>query len=123
MYTVFVRGIEAYAYHGVPAHERAVGHRYLVDVEMEVSGTADRSDEVSDTVDYAAAGQIVQSVLSDSPCKTVEHLASEILDRLFAMSPLIVEATATVEKPLPPMPVIAEAAGVRLTRGRARERR
>jgi 7,8-dihydroneopterin aldolase/epimerase/oxygenase len=118
LYTVFIRALEVYAYHGVPAEERALGHRYVVDVELEVAGDADATDDVRDTVDYGEVGQLVEFVVRNEQCFTVERLAALLADRLLSKFELTVEVSVTVEKPMPPMPVIAEACGVTVVRRR-----
>ncbi|HSI72358.1 MAG TPA: dihydroneopterin aldolase [Fimbriimonas sp.] len=116
MYTVFVRGLEVYAYHGVSPEERAVGHRYVVDVEMEVAGDADSTDDVRDTVDYGEIGQLVEFVVRNEQCFTVERLGALVAERLLAKFDAAVDVTVSIEKPMPPMPLVAEAAGVTVNR-------
>jgi dihydroneopterin aldolase len=118
LYTVFVRSLEVYAYHGVPAEERVLGHRYVIDVEMEVEGRADSTDKVSDSVNYSSAAQMIESVVRDEQCHTIERLAAMIADSLMDEFGMITEVSVSVEKPLPPMPLIAEAAGVRIVKQR-----
>ena len=115
MYTVLLRGLEFYAYHGVPAEERVVGHRYKVDLEIEVSGDTDESDDIVSTVDYGAAAQIVASVAQSHKYKTVERLARVIGEKLLKEHTCIQSLTITLTKRLPPAPIIAEEAGVRMS--------
>lgn len=114
MFTVFVRGIEFYGYHGVPAEERVIGHRYRVDVELRVEGLADVSDKVSETVDYGAVGQLITHIGTTEKAHTVERLARMIGDRILADYPLVASLWISVAKPMPPAPIIAELAGVEL---------
>lgn len=118
MYTVFVRGLEFYAYHGVPPEERAVGHRYCVDLDLEVEGRADATDRVEDTVDYARAAQIAQAYAQGCQVHTVERLAAGIADEMLAAFPSIVRTRVRVGKVMPPAPVVASEAGVELARTR-----
>ncbi len=118
LYTVFVRSLEVYAYHGVPAEERVLGHRYVIDVEMEVEGRADTTDKVSDSVNYSDAAKLIESIVKDDQCHTIERLAAIIADSLLDEYNMITEVSVSVEKPLPPMPLIAEAAGVRIVKTR-----
>jgi len=111
MITVFVRGIEFYGYHGVPAEERFIGHRYKVDVEMAVNGHADRTDHISDTVDYGAVATLVTTIGQGEAAHTVERLARLMGERILAEYPLVLGVSVRVSKPLPPAPVIAEEAG------------
>jgi dihydroneopterin aldolase len=115
---VFVHGIEFYGYHGVPEAERAVGHRYLVDVELDVSDQASLSDRIEDTVDYGAVGAMVLENGAKPGIATVERLARLIAESILERFPSVKQVTVTVAKPYPPMPVIAQQAGVTLTVGR-----
>lgn len=114
MFTVFVRGIEFYGFHGVPAEERVVGHRYQVDVELQVEGSADRSDHISETVDYGAIAQLVTQIGTTESVHTVERLARIMGDRILADFPLVASLWISVAKPMPPAPVIADLAGVEM---------
>lgn len=118
MYTVFVRGLEFYAFHGVPPEERVIGHRYRVDFELEVEGAADATDRVEDTVDYGSAAQLVQRYAQERQVLTVERLAAGIGDELLARFPQIQSARVRLAKLLPPAPVVASEAGVELVRSR-----
>lgn len=112
---VFVHGIEFYGYHGVPAAEREIGHRYLVDVEMEVLETASTSDRVEDTVDYGAVGALVLEIGAQAGFATLERMARLIGETILAQFSRVDRVTITLSKPFPPMPVIAQQAGVTLT--------
>lgn len=115
MAQVFVFAIEFYGYHGVPEAERAVGHRYIVDVHLEVDEQASFSDNVEDTVDYGAVGQLVVQIGTTQQVKTVERLARIIGEAILSDYPAVSSVTVSVCKPNPPMPVIASQAGVTLT--------
>ncbi len=115
MYTVLIRGLEFYAHHGVPAEERVIGHRYKADFEFEVDGSTDESDDIADTVDYGAAATQIIAISQSHRYKTVEKLAKVIATKLLQEHVCIRRLTVTLVKRLPPAPVIAEEAGVRLT--------
>lgn len=114
MYTVYVRDIEFYGYHGVPAEERFVGHRYRVDLEMEVSGRADETDHIDDTVDYAAVAQLVTTLGQEQRAHTVERLARLIGEKILETFPQVQTVAVRLGKPLPPAPIIAGEAGVEI---------
>ncbi|HVT14078.1 MAG TPA: dihydroneopterin aldolase [Fimbriimonadaceae bacterium] len=115
MYTVLIRGLEFYAHHGVGAEEQVVGHRYKADLEIEVDGGTDENDNIAETLDYGAAATSITAISQAHRYKTVEKLAKTIGDRLMREHPQIQSLTITLTKRLPPVPVIAEEAGVRLT--------
>lgn len=119
MYTIFVRGIEFYGYHGVPAEERHIGHRYRVDLELRVDGTADESDHISETVDYGAVAKLVTEIGIGEGGHTVERLARVMAERVLSEYALVASVWISVAKPLPPSPVIAAEAGVEMELARA----
>ena len=119
MYTVFVRGLEFYAHHGVPDEEQVIGHRYSVDIDLEVDGKADETDSVDDTVDYGAVCALVQSVGRREQVRTVERLASLFCDAIFSRFPQVHAVSIRLGKRLPPTDAILDSAGVRLSRQRS----
>lgn len=121
MYRVFLRGLEFYAYHGVPEAERAVGHRYSVDLEVTLAGRAIETDSIGDTVDYARLGELAIEVASATVYRTVERLAAAICEAILTDFPLVRRVQATVVKRLPPANLIAECAGVEVSRERPAE--
>jgi 7,8-dihydroneopterin aldolase/epimerase/oxygenase len=114
MYTVFIRGIEFYGYHGVPAEEQFIGHRYRVDLELRVEGAADTTDHISETVDYGAVGAVVVEMGTSGKSHTVERLARSIGERILTDYALVESLWISVAKPLPPAPMIAAEAGVEM---------
>lgn len=114
MYTVFIHGIEFYGYHGVPAEEQFIGHRYLVDIDLQVDGSADESDHISETVDYGSVGSLVIEVGTGEKAHTVERLARIIGERILDTHKLVKSVRISVAKPHPPTPVIADMAGVEM---------
>jgi dihydroneopterin aldolase len=119
MTTVFIDGLEFYAYHGARREERRVGHRYRLDVHYELDAAAVFSDRLEDTVDYATVAVRLQESATNSAFATLERLANFLLDDLFREFPPISSARLRVAKLLPPAPFIAEAVGVELTRSRS----
>lgn len=112
--TILLRDLELYAYHGVPAEERVIGHRYRVSGEFELSSCgATASDDVQETVDYGQLAALLADEVRGHQFQTLERLAAILADRIFATFPLVQSLSLTVEKPLPPAPVIAASLGVR----------
>ena len=119
MYTVFLRGIEFYGYHGVPAEERFIGHRYRVDVELRVEGKADETDHITDTVDYGLVARTITRVSADETAHTVERLARIMGEKILHEFPSVESLWISVAKPLPPSPILADETGVELEMARA----
>mgnify|MGYP002379047672 CR=1 FL=1 len=118
MFTVFVEGLEFYAFHGVTEAEREVGHRFIADIEVVVDGSADYSDRLEDTVSYADLVQAAAQTATAGPFKTVERLAGVLAERILSNHETVKEATVHIAKRLPPLPAIAEEVGAEVTRQR-----
>jgi dihydroneopterin aldolase len=114
MIEVFLEGLEFYGYHGVPEAERAVGHRYSVDLNLEVNSQAENTDNVEDTADYAKIGVDLVRFGENQQYKTLERLAHEMASLVLKDNAIVGSVRITVRKVLPPAPFIAEAAGVTL---------
>ena len=99
-WTVCLDGLEVFAHHGVYDAERELGQRFLVDVALELSecpgGT---SDELGDTVDYAALADRVVQIVSGPPVALLERLASKIADAALEHDPRAAAVSVVVHKP------------------------
>lgn len=113
-----LEGLEVYAYHGVPQAEREIGHRYLVDITLLVESTADVSDEVQDTLNYAELAELATQLFKQGSVKTLEHLGKLLEDAILARWPSVLGGEIEVAKPLPPMPHIVQQVSVSRTFGR-----
>ncbi len=115
MITIYVRGIEVYGYHGVTKAENQVGHRFMVDLEMDVESDAPLTDDVQQTVDYGKVTLLAQQILQANLSKTVERLAYFIAKGILDEHARCKQVTVTLSKRLPPVAAIADEAGVVLT--------
>jgi dihydroneopterin aldolase len=118
MFEVSLYGLEFYAYHGVPAEERVVGHRYSVDLELVVHGKADLTDNVSDTVDYGLLARFIQDQAQRTQVQTLERLTRLLAEGVLREYSQIHNVRITVSKLLPPAPVVLERASVTIEVGR-----
>ena len=96
---IAVRGITAYAHHGVYAFERRQGQTFRCDAVLEVdTRPAAASDDLELTVNYAELAQRLYTALSTEPVDLLETLAQRLADVCLAYEP--VEAVEiTVHKP------------------------
>ncbi len=101
-----LRGLEFYAYHGVLPEEKALGQKFLVDMDIFLSlQAAGVSDKVEDTVSYAEVYQIIQECMLGRPVNLLECLAEQIARQVlneFSCSTVRVE----IHKPQAPVPGI-----------------
>ena len=78
--TLVLDGIEVNCVIGDYPEERSREQRLVVDVELDVDlAAAAVSDELADTVDYAALAQSVRDVLRAAKCRLIERAASLVL--------------------------------------------
>lgn len=115
---IFVTGLEFYGFHGVPAEERVVGHRYQVDLELTLRTRATLTDDVADSVDYGDVAQQVVRYGQETQFLTVERLGQGLIDLLLDRYSRVDGVWIKVAKLLPPAPVIASAAGIQMYRRR-----
>ncbi|HET7034934.1 MAG TPA: dihydroneopterin aldolase [Thermomicrobiaceae bacterium] len=117
MDTVFLDGMQFYAYHGVNPEERSLGQRFLVDVELAADlRAAGESDDLAQTINYSAVYQQVRAIVEGPPRALLEAVAEEIAGALLARFPAS-SVTVTVRKPEVALKgAILRAAGVRVVR-------
>ena len=89
-----------YARHGINERERAVGTCYLVSVEVTAEASeveALRTDDLSDTVDYAILYQCIEKEMR-TPRRLIEKVAYAIAYRLLKASALAEEVYVKIKK-------------------------
>jgi 7,8-dihydroneopterin aldolase/epimerase/oxygenase len=118
MIEVFVEGLEFYAYHGVPAEERVLGHRYRLDLYMDVDSGAEEHDKISETVDYSQVSERVVASAQSAQAHTLERLSQILANQILDENPRVRHVRLELRKIAPPMPFIADAAGVVLEASR-----
>ena len=97
MIELFLDGIEVDCIIGERPDERIRTQRLLVDVALKVDGCADATDELCDTVDYAALSERIRGALVDAKCKMLERAAA-IACAACRADPKVVSAEVTVTK-------------------------
>lgn len=102
---ITLTGVTAFGRHGVLPEERERGQEFRVDVTLWLDlRPAARTDDLADTVDYAAVATRVVGIISGPPRALIETVAAEIADGLMADARLYA-VEVTVHKPRAPIPV------------------
>ncbi len=115
---VEIRGLRLAGICGVLEHEQAQPQPLEIDLDLRADLTAaGSSDDLTDTVDYAAVIDRVTSVVGAGRPALLEHLAAGIADTCLA-DPRIQSVTVAVRKLRPPVPQLVDTTGVRITRRR-----
>jgi len=97
--TIAVRGIRAYGKHGANPGERDFVQAFDIDLELEVDLTAARaSDELADTLDYAALHDLILRAVRERSYRLLERLGDEILSEILR-DRRIATARLTIAKP------------------------
>ena len=79
-------GIQVNCIIGERPDERVREQELCVDVELEISDRAAETDELGDTVDYAALSERIRAALVAAKCKMIERAARLVADCLPAGS-------------------------------------
>ncbi len=114
---VFIEGIRVFAHHGVFPEEKKKGQDFLIDVTMDVDiEKASISDNIDDTVDYAAVARLVVEVATSSSFNLLESLCRAIAERILENGK-VSSVEVTIRKPDAPIGVEARGVGVTLRHG------
>ncbi|MGR4064654.1 MAG: dihydroneopterin aldolase [Vulcanimicrobiaceae bacterium] len=96
---ITIGGIFAYGRHGADPGERDAPQRLELDLAIEVDlSAAERSDDLRDTVDYAAVHARTVRIVESTSFALLERLAGEILTSIFADA-RIARAGISIAKP------------------------
>lgn len=99
-----LNGMVFYGYHGVLPEERALGQRFVVDLEVRADlRRAGTSDDLAATVNYADLYRIAQEVVTGAPCQLIEAVAERIAGRVLAEHALAESVEVRVRKPAVPL--------------------
>lgn len=111
---VFVKGLRVEAVIGIFAWERAITQPILIDIALETDiASAAQSDNVADALSYKEVCDDVSAWCKELKAELLEHLATELIDRLFA-NYNCQKITLSVAKPT--AIADADAVGIQITR-------
>jgi len=115
-YTISLNEMEFRAFHGCYDLERKVGNRFAVNLVVTAElGRIAAEDDVTQAVNYLTVYQTVREQMAVTQ-RTIERVALNIIDALYARFPAIVRIRCTVEKIAPPLGGKIARVGVTLER-------
>jgi dihydroneopterin aldolase len=115
MGTIVIAGLRELGIHGVLPEEQSRPQPFEVEVEMEVDLTkAGASDDLEDTVDYAAVSEAISRVVKSERYQLLERLAARI-GEVCRTDERVQAVTVTVRKLHPPVRAMVDHVAVRLT--------
>ena len=109
---VFLQDVRFRAFHGVLPQERQVGNDYILNLRVGYPlGMAMVSDDVEDTLNYAALNELIRREMQQ-PSQLLEHVAARIADAICTAFPQATSIDLTLTKQNPPMGADCQGAGV-----------
>ena len=115
MSIIAIEGMKFHAFHGCLPEELVTGNTFIVDLYIETDTTkAEESDDLNDTIDYAAAYNLVKQEMG-IPSKLLEHLGRRILNAIKNTFENVEFAEVKVSKMNPPINGQAESVSVNLS--------
>ena len=102
-YEIVLERMEFRAFHGCYELERRVGNRFTVDLTLRTElGEVAAEDSVELAVNYLTVYEIVRAQMQVTQ-RTIERVAANIIDALYAAFPQLVQVRCTVSKLAPPL--------------------
>lgn len=115
-----LRGLRVAGIVGVLAHERTQPQPLDLDLDLGLDlGPAGASDDLADTIDYGAACQAAEQVVTSTAFALLEALAEAIANAVLELDERLVHVTVWVRKLRPPVAQHLATSGVRVTRSRS----
>lgn len=111
-----VAGIRSYGYTGYLPEEQVLGQWFEVDLTLWLDlAAAGHSDNITDTLDYRRAIEIVKQLVKTSKFALVEKLATAIADALLEFEQ-VQQVQVRLSKPAAPIPDFGGKITIELTR-------
>ena len=119
MDTIHIKGLRLFAYHGVGAEEKRDGQTFVLDMTLKTDlSRARRSDDLEDTVNYAAVCQTVREAFTAQSFDLIERAAQQAVDAVLDGYPQVEEITLVLKKPEAPIPEEFDYVAVEVTQRR-----
>lgn len=94
-----------FGYHGALPEERALGQRFVVDIEVEADlQRAGETDSLEETINYSELYTVAEDVAMGPPFNLIEAVAQQIANRILGAQPKVEAVLVRVRKPGVPIP-------------------
>ena len=111
---IHLRQLRFHAFHGVMPQEQLVGADFLLDLKVGYPlQQAMQSDEMGDTLNYAALYDLVAREMQQ-PSKLLEHVAGRIAEAISQTFPKVTSIDLELTKLNPPMGADGDGASVEI---------
>lgn len=102
-YSIEVKELRLYAYHGVFPEENKLGQEFIIDLYIETTAPDLSKDDIQEVLSYADVVERVKEVFTSTPYKLIEKASFEVL-RGLDIFPSVQYAKVQIKKPNPPIP-------------------
>ena len=117
--TIRIVNAHFYSYIGALPEEQVLGNRYIVNLSATYDATkAVASDDVADAVSYADLYDVIADKVGHSRDNLLEYVAGQILTEILDKYQLVDSCEITIQKAIPPIAGVIEAASVTLAASR-----
>ncbi|PKM81403.1 MAG: dihydroneopterin aldolase [Firmicutes bacterium HGW-Firmicutes-14] len=114
---LILSGMQFYGRHGVFPEEKAMGQKFVIDVELSLDlRKAGTSDEISHSPNYADVYATVKNVTTQNSFNLIEALAEAIAQKILAKY-RVDQVRVRIQKPHAPISGIFDYMGCEITRG------
>lgn len=96
-FTIELRDLQFYSFHGLYEEEKKVGGDFVVDVRAKFPAEGHALKSIDETVNYAALFAIVKEEM-DRPRELLETVAQSIAEKIYAKYNVINEVDIRIEK-------------------------
>lgn len=101
---IYIKGLELFAYHGVNPEEKRDGQTFLLDVTLYADlSRARQTDDLDDTVNYAAVRKTIQQAFTSESYDLIERAAQVVCEAVLREHPRVEKAELLLKKPDAPM--------------------
>ena len=115
---ITLRNLTLYSYHGCFSEEQKIGSEYKLDVWIKGDfSRAEKTDDLSETIDYVAVSDIVLHEMS-VPSRLIENVADRILSKILLEWPQIQTTGLIIKKMSPPTNAYVNSVEYRLEKNR-----
>jgi dihydroneopterin aldolase len=97
-----INKLEIYAFHGWYNQEQLMGGKYEIDLEVGLSNTQFKKDELSQTVDYVKLITLIKNEMA-LKSKTIESVGERIVAKILNLSQVIEWVKLEISKKNPPV--------------------
>ena len=119
MDTIYIKGLEIFAYHGVNPEEKRDGQHFYIDADLYCDLTeACASDNLDKTVNYAKAVKAIRAAMTEQSYDLIERAAEVVCQRLLDNFDKILKVELTLKKPEAPISAVFDYVAVCITRER-----